>query len=137
MRDLAQLLEEARRLTGAASVSLRCELASLETIYLDVDAGHLVAHDRSETSCYLSAPHEGTYQLWEEDRARAVCERYGVLVTRSSGDGDESFARIERGVAEGDDPARVIAAVGDAVEAVFAAHGSWPEARPPGLSDGK
>jgi hypothetical protein len=51
--EVRELLVAARRTVGQEQVALRVDTDLLETVYLEVEYGALVIHDRGETFSYL------------------------------------------------------------------------------------
>jgi hypothetical protein len=132
--ELRSLLAEAARLVGEAEVLLRVDTAILETVYVGVEDGRVVAHDRGATFFYLAAqgPRSGdaTYTEWSAEAARSTLDGTDVELAGEATD-DEAGFRIELTVAESDDLAVAVERVSQAIEAVFDAHlradlrGSW------------
>jgi tricorn protease-like protein len=128
--DLPLQLAEAAESLRVSEASLRCECANLETVYVSVEDGQLVAHDHCETYAWLDT-HGGTDgRAWSESDARAACGRFNVELTTSWSDHpDEAMSRIQRLISDGDNGAEAVQAVASAIDAVFAAHGPTRRAR--------
>jgi hypothetical protein len=124
MNDMSELLAEAQRRTGASEVSLRCQMPNLETVYLSVSPDGFVAHDDCATYELLSSAHREGSEPWSETLAARLCAQRGVELTQAwlSDPDDEAVPRIQRAIGTGDDPATAIAAVADAIDAVFDGH---------------
>jgi hypothetical protein len=122
-RRIASALDSvAKVLSSCSDIAIRCEHRSLETVYVTIAGGELVATDRGETFAYLEDP-AGDYRLLKPEEARAICGRFGVVLDESDPD---ATPRVERRFRDDDSAAAAVDAVADAIEALFAA--GWHEA---------
>ncbi len=91
-------------------VVVRFECENLETVYVFVDGGRLVASDRGETFAYLQGAVPVT-------RARAVCAEFGVEVDNTD---PRRYPRIRRVLAGDEHVQPAVDLLVDAMAAVNA-----------------
>jgi hypothetical protein len=123
--EVGELLAAARRAVGHERVSLRVDTDLLETVYVEVEDGELVVHDRGETYWYLAveAPRtsDATYDSWSAVVTRAAIGDSAVLLVGEES-ADEASFRLEARPGPADDLAAAIRDFGAAVDRVFRAH---------------
>ena len=119
------MLTDAARLVGQPHVSVRVDTERVETVYIEVEDGELLVHDRGETFVYLVAggPHSGdrTFTQWSLDTAVRAVRDLDVEIIGESSDDEASF-RIQAHVGPSASIAAVVATVSQAVDEVFGAH---------------
>lgn len=113
--ELAAWLGRAQRELGCSEASLRCDCDNLETVYLVLRQGQIVATDRGETCAYLER--DEAYRI-ERDGIEQHCARHGAALVPGAPD---EHPRIECAAAEAPSAAQAVARVAAAVDAVFAA----------------
>lgn len=118
-------LEQLRAAVGQSDVTVRIDHENTETVYLEVDGGSLVVHDRGETFYYLAvegpATDDQTFRPWSRDDAASVARVAGVDLEDESDEDGEGF-RLGVRVASHADVGDAVDRVAEAVSEVFAAH---------------
>lgn len=123
-------LEQLRAAVGQADVTVRIDHENTETVYLEVDGGGLLVHDRGETFYYLAvegpATDDQTFRPWSREEATRVARAGGVDLEDESDEDGEGF-RLGVRVAAHADVGEAVDRVAEAVSEVFAAHLSAAE----------
>ncbi len=123
--EIRRMLTDAARLVAQPHVSVRVDTELLETVYVEVEDGEVLVHDRGETFLYLVAggPHSGdtTFMEWSLHTASQAVRDLDVEIVGESTE-DEALFRIQAHVGPSASIAAVVASVSQAVDEVFGAH---------------
>ena len=118
-------LNDLRAAVGQSEVTVRVDHENTETVYLEIDGGALVAHDRGETFYYLAvegpATDDETFRPWSREDATAAARSCGVDLEDESDDDGEGF-RLGVRVAPHAQVGEAVDRVAEAISDVFAAH---------------
>jgi hypothetical protein len=123
--EMMARLDGLRTAVGQSAVTVRVDHENTETVYLEVDGGSLVVHDRGETFYYLAvegpATDDPTFKPWSSDEAAEVARAVGVDLEDESDEDGEGF-RLGVRVAPHADVGQAVDRVAEAISEVFAAH---------------
>ena len=112
--ELLKLLQEPQEL-GCRKLSLRCDSANLETVYVVERVGGLAVTDRGDTFQYLDRSGDQMYGKVDVERARDICSRHGADLDDRD---EELYPRVTLVV--GDRPLRsAVDAVSAVVDEIF------------------
>ena len=119
------LLQELRTSLGQPDVTLRVDHDNTETVYLGIEGGSLVVHDRGETFYYLAvegpATDDQTFRPWSRADAVEAARARGVDLEDESDEDGEGY-RLGLRLAPHAGVRDAVDRVAEAISDVFAAH---------------